>query len=175
VRFAFIKATEGGDRRDPEFGRNWAGARRAGIARGAYHFFTFCRAGLAQAQNFVASWGGSPGELAPAVDVELGGNCAEPPESSKIEEELQAFLAEVERVTGRRPTLYFTREADERILRARFEAYPRWPRNIFREPRPSSWQFWQFANNGRLSGVTTPVDLDVFSGTLDELERARDR
>ena len=37
IRFAYIKVTEGGDRFDPNFRDNWAGAKQAGIARGAYH------------------------------------------------------------------------------------------------------------------------------------------
>jgi lysozyme len=61
VEFAFIKASEGGDFRDREFARNWEAARKAGVVRGAYHFFTFCTPGLAQADNFVATIGGSPG------------------------------------------------------------------------------------------------------------------
>src|SRR5687768_3711582 len=45
VDFAYIKASEGGDFVDPAFARNWDGAGRAGIRRGAYHFFTLCRSG----------------------------------------------------------------------------------------------------------------------------------
>src|SRR6185295_7868151 len=55
VDFAYIKASEGGDLRDDAFQANWAGARRAGIARGAYHYFTLCRPGAAQAANFIAA------------------------------------------------------------------------------------------------------------------------
>ena len=40
VGFAFIKATEGGDHIDRRFEENWIGAAKAGIPRGAYHFFT---------------------------------------------------------------------------------------------------------------------------------------
>src|SRR5208337_3723546 len=43
VAFAYIKATEGGDGADPKFLRNWAGAKIAGIPRGAYHFVYWCR------------------------------------------------------------------------------------------------------------------------------------
>jgi lysozyme len=43
VHFAFIKATEGGDHLDPKFLENWEGAKRVGIARGAYHFIYWCR------------------------------------------------------------------------------------------------------------------------------------
>jgi lysozyme len=38
VKFAWIKATEGGDRADARFQANWEGAKAAGIPHGAYHF-----------------------------------------------------------------------------------------------------------------------------------------
>jgi hypothetical protein len=57
VAFAYIKATEGGDFRDRRFQLNWDGAKRAGLARGAYHFFTQCRSGAEQARNFIATRG----------------------------------------------------------------------------------------------------------------------
>src|SRR5262245_23210524 len=39
ISFAFLKATEGGDRVDDNFAQNWRMARAAGVPRGAYHFF----------------------------------------------------------------------------------------------------------------------------------------
>ena len=45
ISFAFIKATEGGDRVDDNFAENWQRAKAAGVPRGAYHFFYFCRTG----------------------------------------------------------------------------------------------------------------------------------
>ena len=43
VSFAFFKATEGGDVIDPGFETYWKGAGQAGLPRGAYHFYYFCR------------------------------------------------------------------------------------------------------------------------------------
>jgi lysozyme len=43
VQFAYIKATEGGDRIDPKFVQNWQGAKAAGLPHGAYHFVYWCR------------------------------------------------------------------------------------------------------------------------------------
>lgn len=54
VAFAVIKATEGGDHVDDAFDRNLREARAAGLAVGAYHFFTFCRPGADQAKNFIS-------------------------------------------------------------------------------------------------------------------------
>src|SRR3954470_18330970 len=48
VRFAYIKATEGTDFQDPTFLYNWQQCPYNHIARGAYHFFNFCRPGREQ-------------------------------------------------------------------------------------------------------------------------------
>src|SRR5690349_25115520 len=45
VDFAYIKATEGSDHVDKRFLINWRAADRAGIDRGAYHFFGLCSSG----------------------------------------------------------------------------------------------------------------------------------
>ncbi len=49
VRFAWIKATEGGDRFDEKFAQNWTKAKEASVPRGAYHFAYWCRTGEEQA------------------------------------------------------------------------------------------------------------------------------
>ncbi|AQT43495.1 lysozyme [Bartonella apihabitans] len=38
ISFAYIKATEGGDFKDPQFKKNWDHALEAGLRVGAYHF-----------------------------------------------------------------------------------------------------------------------------------------
>ncbi|TIQ02124.1 MAG: muramidase, partial [Mesorhizobium sp.] len=43
ANFAYIKATDGGDHLDPMFRKNWRNADAAGLKRGAYHFFYWCR------------------------------------------------------------------------------------------------------------------------------------
>src|ERR1700759_1840135 len=50
VDFAYIKATEGSDHVDRRFKANWHAAHRAGIHRGAYHFFRLGGSGRAQAR-----------------------------------------------------------------------------------------------------------------------------
>ena len=65
VRFTFIKATEGGDHLDSKFHENWAGARDAGIARGAYHFLYWCRPADEQALWFMLNVPPDPDALPP--------------------------------------------------------------------------------------------------------------
>ena len=79
VAFAYIKATEGGDFRDKRFQLNWEAAKRAGLARGAYHFFTQCRSGAEQAKNFIATVPREYGALPPVIDAEHMGPWASAP------------------------------------------------------------------------------------------------
>jgi len=53
IQFAYIKSTEGVDYQDPMFKTNWLEAHKAGIIRGAYHFFNFCSSPVKQAENFI--------------------------------------------------------------------------------------------------------------------------
>lgn len=172
IDFAFIKATEGTDLRDPRFADNWAGAAAAGVRRGAYHFFTFCTRGEAQAANFVDAVPVDPTALPPAVDVEFAGNCRSWTSVAAIQAELQAFLAAVEQAYGHRPIVYYTRESRERVLDGQVEGHPTWARSLFGRPRArfGAWTFWQYAHNGRLAGIDHLVDLNVFYGSPQDLD-----
>ncbi len=171
VRFAFIKSSEGRDHRDTRFQENWAEADRVGLARGAYHFFTFCSPGAAQARHFLEVVPPRKGTLPPAVDVEFAGNCRSWTSIEDIRRELRIFLAAIEKAWGRQPLLYLTSESDSRIVSGHFDDHPVWIRNVFWRPgrREPAWLFWQFSDDGRLPGIDTPVDLNVYRGGLDEL------
>src|SRR5262249_12409017 len=108
ARFAYIKATEGGDWVDPRFDQNWRDAKTAGVPRGAYHYFTPCRPGAEQAAHFIATAPDEPDMLPPAVDLEYGGNCPDGPRRLDPERELSAFLDLVEAHYGRAAVLYAT-------------------------------------------------------------------
>jgi lysozyme len=174
VRFAYVKATEGADWRDPRFDENWRGAGRAGVARGAYHFFTFCTPGAPQAENFLAALRDRGGELPPVADVEFTGNCTRWESIERIRHELAVFLARVEDGAGRRPVLYLTQTSHARIVDGHFAGHELWVRHVFLVPsrrRYGRWLFWQFAHDGRVAGIARPVDLNVFHGTPDEFDR----
>ena len=73
TRFAFIKATEGGDHIDPRFAENWEGARNAGVLRGAYHFVYWCRPAEEQAAWFRRNVQPEADALPPVLDAEWNG------------------------------------------------------------------------------------------------------
>ncbi|MBX3575769.1 MAG: lysozyme [Rhizobiaceae bacterium] len=163
VAFAIIKATEGGDFVDSSFATNIAAARAAGLAVGAYHFFTFCRPGAEQAANFVATVTRDGPLLPPVVDIEFGGNCKKRPAAAELVAELNAFLVPVEAAFGQPAVIYVIGEAEE----AYGDALPdrrRWVRSLMLHPGHDDWIYWQYHNRGTVDGIDGPVDLNVMSG-----------
>ena len=174
VRFAYLKATEGRDFVDPRFRENWRGAEAAGIARGAYHFFTFCSPGRAQAEHFLAEAPPARGALLPVADVEFVGNCTAWTSLDAVRAELRAFVDAVEAEWRAKPILYVTPEAYERVLAGQAAGHPIWVRDVLRRPAPDEfggWLLWQYSETGRVPGIAGPVDLDVLrpGARLDDL------
>jgi lysozyme len=169
IEFAFIKASEGKRVRDRRFLANWHAADGL-VARGAYHFFTFCSPGAAQAGNFLSAVP-SRGELPMAVDVEFAGNCGGWTSLEDIRAELRAFLLAVEAATDRKPILYVTRSSYARLVQGYFDGYPLWVREVVvhpTEPQYPGLAFWQYAGNGRAPGVKGLIDLNTFVGSRAE-------
>ncbi len=173
VRFVYMKATEGGDWKDRRFAINWREAARVGLLRGAYHFFTFCRSGSEQAQNFIDTVALAPNSLPPAVDLEFGGNCRKQPTLKEILHELGVFLKRLEKKYRKKPVLYVTREFYEAYMVGQFRDYPLWVRSIIFEPHyvQRKWHLWQFHNRARKVGIDGPVDLNVFNGDQQDFAK----
>lgn len=166
-RFAYIKATEGGDFKDPAFRRNWDEASRAGLKVGAYHFFTFCKPGRAQAMNFAGTVPHDEGALPPVIDFEFAGNCGERPGREAVLKELADFAEIAAAKYRKRPMLYVTRSSYARYLEGRANRYGLWMRDVFRRPGRidgREWTLWQYADNARVNGISGPVDQNAFNG-----------
>lgn len=163
VGFAYIKASEGGDNRDPLFESNLRAANAAGIDTGAYHFFTLCRPGADQAANFIAAVPADPDLLPPAVDLEFGGNCAARPSRDALLRELRDFLRRIEAHGGKPALLYLTKEFEQAYRVSEAIDRPLWLRSLLTEPdygaRP--WQIWQASNLRRIRGIAGRIDWNA--------------
>lgn len=175
VRFAIMKATEGGDHRDSKFAENWQRAGDAGLVRGAYHFFTFCRPGKDQAHNVLATVPKEAGTLPIAVDLEFVGNCDKIPTLDEMAAEVNVFFAELKGTFPEKPIFYVTEEFFDQYLKgneARFPDHYLWVRSVFKEPTQegcSRWSIWQFADNGTVEGIRGPVDLNALCASETRL------
>ena len=87
VDFAYIRASQGSDRRDENFAANWSESAAADVKRGAYHVFNLCKQGREQATNFIALVPREADALPHALDLEFEGNCAaRPPRDTLLKE-----------------------------------------------------------------------------------------
>lgn len=161
ISFAYIKATEGGDHVDPRFAENWAGAGGAGLERGAYHFFTLCTSGDAQARNFLSVVPADAQALPPAVDLELAGNCRARPDAASVRREIGEFLRIVEEAFGQRALFYVGDDFEARYgIKQAFDR-PLWQLRFLLRPDVDGWIVWQVMGFAHVEGIEGKVDLDV--------------
>jgi lysozyme len=173
--FAFIKATDGITFVDPMFAENWAAAKAAGLLRGAYHFFEADDDPQQQAANYLKTVSLGPGDLPPVLDVESSSTSSEVPTATIIDS-IAAWLQAVAQATGRTPILYTNRTYWDSLGTEQFSGYPLWlaEYGVTSPTLPqgwTNWAFWQFSQSGEISGIATSVDLNLFQGSLQDLQR----
>lgn len=157
--FAFVKATEGVDLKDPAFDRHWPAMKEAGLVRGAYHFYVTEDDPEEQARFFLDNIALEPGDLAPMVDVELIGHDTRP----GLSDRLLSFLTIVEQRYGVKPIIYTGPNFWDANLDDRFGDHPLWVAEYdVPEPRLpvgwKTWHLWQFQENAPVAGVEKGVD-----------------
>ncbi|MGW0997893.1 lysozyme [Streptomyces sp. NPDC002520] len=181
ARFVYVKATESTGYRNPYFDRQYDGAYRAGLIRGAYHFARPDRSsGDAQAAYFVRNggdWRADGRTLPPALDIEY--NPYDPDEKCyglsgpEMVRWIRSFSDEVRRETGRRPVIYTTAlwwSACTGDSRAFADDHALWIAS-HGAPDPGAlpggwqhWTFWQYDIQGGLPG-----DQNLFNGPQSRL------
>jgi lysozyme len=172
VSFAYIKATEGGDFADPKFRDYWAGAKRAGVARGAYHYFYFCRPAVQQARWFIENVPRDSAALPHVLDMEWtphSPTCTKRPDGATVRREAKQFLDMLEAHYGRRPILYATVDFYQQTGIGRLQGTEFWLRSVAGHPAQvypgAGWLFWQYSGTGRVPGIAADVDLNTFRGS----------
>ncbi len=170
ANFAYIKATDGGDHLDPMFRKNWKGANEAGLKRGAYHFFYWCRTGAEQAEWFIRNVPKSANALPPVIDVEYNhqSSCKRRPSRELVLKKMKAFMDKLEAHYGQRPIIYTAPDFYEDNLQGEFGNHAFWLRSTAAHPKKvypdRKWVFWQYSGTGLSHGVKGEIDLNVFNG-----------
>ncbi len=176
--FAFLKATEGGDRVDDRFMDNWVAARAAGVPRGAYHFWYHCRSGESQADWFIRNVPRDATALPPVIDIEwtpFSPTCTKRPSREDIVKEVMAMSNRLEAWYGKRPILYVPIDVHRERLVGAFPNHKFWlravrdhPKNVYED---RDFLFWQYTETGTVAGIKGPVDRNAFGGTREDWQR----
>jgi len=185
-RFVFTKATEGDFYQDPTLDDNWFGAKKAGLLRGAYHFFR-CNVDAKKQANYYIDYVRTlkdDGELPPVLDLESNDG----QKKEKIVPAVKIWLDRVEAAFGKKPIIYSGQYFLQDFLSeagggppAWAKDYPLWlaqyPNQYVEGMQPYlpkgwyKWTIWQYSEKGKLNGFgnNVSVDLNLFNGTLEDL------
>jgi lysozyme len=163
IRFAFIKSTQGIYFKDPRFEENWNESKKAGLTRGAYHYFEPGVDGALQAQHFIKHVKLESGDLPPVLDVEQTNGLS----TDEINRNVKLWLDKVEQYYHIKPIIYSYANFYQNTFSGKFDDYPLWIAhyNNANYPKPiRDWIFWQHSEKGHLNGIESYVDFNVFSG-----------
>jgi len=170
IWFVFIKATEGISRQDDRFRENWLEAGKAGLIRGAYHYFYSTRDPVLQAKNFESEVRLKPGDLPPVLDIEISNDQPD----SIIQNSALAWLKEIRAHYGVNPIIYTNIRFYNRHLGEQFDRFPLWVSHFYLDQLPETgrdWEFWQHSDSGLVNGISTRVDFNVFNGDSAALRK----
>jgi len=170
VDFIFIRSTMGESGVDSKFKSNWKSAQSRAKLRGAYHYFRPNENSLKQAQNFIKTVKLKPGDLPPVLDIE------EMPRGQSMDSlrvGLKRWLVTVEEHYGIKPILYSGDKYFTDFLEKEFSGYVIWIANynFWIDDLKDHWDFWQFSEKGTVRGIKGPVDLNIFNGDIEALEK----
>jgi GH25 family lysozyme M1 (1,4-beta-N-acetylmuramidase) len=183
IEFAYIKATESNNYKDPAFNTNYVASYNAGVIRGAYHFARPAASSGAVQANYLASnggaWSADSRTLPAAVDLEnnpSGAQCYGLSQAS-MRTWIADFLNTYRSRTGRYAVIYTTTNwwntctgsytgfwANHPLWLARWASTP----GTLPAGAPV-WSFWQYTSTGAVSGIAGNVDRDYWNGTRARL------
>lgn len=169
IGFVFMKATEGFNNVDEQFRRNWLKSEEMGIPKGAYHFFIPGKDAKRQASNFIEIVNLKRGDLPPVLDIEIGRRLS----VDKMRTEVKAWLDIVEKHYGVKPIIYTNVDFYQKYFQEGFQEYPLWIAHYLQPEKPrieNKWMFWQHSESGKVNGIKSPVDFNVFYGDSTDFE-----
>lgn len=170
IRFMFVKATEGTDIIDENFNQNFYNARKNGIIRGAYHFFSLKSDAKKQARLFCKIVQLENNDLPPVLDVEL--RPTDGYSVKKLQREVLTWLNIVEKHYGVTPILYTNYSFKMSYLNTpEFDKYPYWIAHYYEQELKykGKWAFWQHTDAGHVDGIKGYVDVNLFNGNYQNL------
>ena len=175
--FAFIRASQG-TFADSDFTYNWREAKKAGLLRGAYHFFDYRFSASQQANFFTGLLSSDWGELPPVIDLERMPGWSIPVAATLLAS-VKVFVDEVERLANRKVIFYSNPDLILNYLRpvpAWLLDHPLWIAHYGAQSpligEWKQWTFWQYTNQGdgpTYGAESKSIDLNHFNGTLKEL------
>ncbi|MCM1509901.1 MAG: hypothetical protein NC116_04175 [Clostridium sp.] len=174
VSFVYIKSTESTCIKNSYYKNDYAQARKHGYKVGSYHFFSTKTGALEQAAYFMSNSRYNAGDLPPVLDLEpsdaqiraIGGD-------KELLARARRWMEAVEKKWGVRPILYVSQSFINRHLSETDTTtdagyiktnYKIWIARYGEYKPDVHLVFWQLSPDGRVAGIKTPVDINIFNG-----------
>lgn len=169
LHFVFIRATAGNDAVDRRFKRNWEGAKKNKMIRGAYHYYRPNENSLEQAALFIKTVRLQRGDLPPVLDIE---KLPKNQSMTNLKKGLRRWLQAVENHYKVKPIIYTGEKYYDDFLKEEFSDYLFWIANynFYREEIQDDWLFWQFTERAAVLGIQGNVDVNIYNGDLQQLQ-----
>ena len=168
IEAVIIQASEGTFYRDPYLQEFYDGARANNLKIGFYHFFNpgSSPTPVEQARYFVDTISGLHSDIKLVLDLEQTGGLG----NYELTKQAIEFLEEVKKLSGLDVAVYtYTNFAQNNLYAGiGLEDYPLWIAQIdVNEPQANPiwgdrYAAWQYSDTGRVSGIDTNTDLDIF-------------
>jgi GH25 family lysozyme M1 (1,4-beta-N-acetylmuramidase) len=180
IGFAYIKATQSSENHDALFAHNWGAAKESGIARGAYHTFSFCESAADQFANIKATIEPDASDLPIAIDIELfpgqetsnitsiaaEAKCALASGNGAIRDNVGNLVDMIEQAYQKLPVIYGNDYLIDTVLTTAVTSKASvWrPKYGLAAGAPAPpWTLWQFSENEKVAGISGTVDMNVLS------------
>lgn len=184
IRFAYMKATQGSTYVDPTFQQNWSRSKEAGLVRGAYHVFSFCKSAASQFERIKSVVPKDSAALPIAIDVQwVNGPTLRGEEKCNDIPTVKKSIAELVRLLrsgyGKTPVLHGFTSTFKDVIDDDFVANAVWLQDYKKTPGQEGaslsgrnpWSIWQFSSNAVLPGINGHVDVNAFFGTPDQFRK----
>ena len=172
-KFGIARVSDGTTYPDATFATHWKAIKQAGLIRGAYQFFRPEQDPIAQANLALSALASDPigaGDLPFILDIEVTDGVP----ATTLRTRVQTWLDAIQNGTGKKPIVY-TAAFMSSALGTGFGSYPLWVAN-YGAACPllpsgwSHWVMWQYGGSNSVPGISSNVDLNVFNGSLTDLQ-----
>jgi lysozyme len=161
--FAYIRASDGTEKRDARFQENLNGAKKQGIRAGAWHEYSLCRLASDQASAFVTTVPRNNDNLPPAISLAFHDNCKERPGRSLVLAELNTLINQIESHAGKQAILRITPEFEDAYRISEGISRTVWLTGNYFPPdyAVKPWVMWQANAMHKIKGAPDPVRWNV--------------
>ena len=175
IKFIYIKSTEGATLLNPYYKTDYRAARANGFRVGSYHFFSPNSPAALQARQFLKHTIIKKGDFPPVLDVEpLPSQIKKMGGAQVLFARVRTWLRFVEREVGVKPILYINQPFVNKYLNQAPDLkhnYKIWIARYGEYKPDIHLVYWQLCPDGRVTGIHSHVDINVFNGYKDAYDK----